>query len=103
MILEIIEGRVFRGCRLVVTLRYEVGIKFRKYCDILLEVEGFIEEDVREFIFKYFKNKENLVEKFLFKLRSDKNLKDMVVNFLNIVFFCFVCEEYGGSFLESRI
>lgn len=50
MFLEIIQGRVLPKCRVVVTARHKAGVKVRKYCDTLLEVEGFTEEDVETFI-----------------------------------------------------
>lgn len=33
----------------------------------------------------------------------DDYFKEMVVNFLNIVFFCFLCEEFEGILLEKRV
>ena len=50
MFLEIIQGRVLPKCRVVVTARHKAGVKVRKYCDTLLKVEGFTEEDVETFI-----------------------------------------------------
>ena len=99
---EIIKGRVLPKCRLVATARHEAGIKVRIHSDTLLEIEGFTEEDAREFIFKYFKTSEELAQKLLSKLRSDKNLKDMAANPLNTALLCLVCEEYRGVFPERR-
>ena len=62
---EIIQGRVLPKCHLVATSRHEAGIKVRKYCDTLLEIEGFTEKDAREFILKYFKTMDDLAEKLL--------------------------------------
>ena len=100
---EIIQGRrELPKCRVVATARHEAGIKLRIHCDTLLQIEGFTEEDAREFILKYFKNMTNLAEKLLSKLVNDANLRDMVANPLNTVLLCLICEEFEGIFPESR-
>ena len=102
MFVEIIEGRVLPNSRMVATARHEAGIKVRKYCDTLLEIEGFTEQDARIFILKYFKMRKDLAEKLMVQLRNDKNLKDMAANPLNTALLCLVCEEFEGVFPESR-
>ena len=99
---EIIQGRVLQKCHLVVTSRHEAGIKVRIHSDTLLEIEGFTEEDIVNFVFKYFKTSENLAQKLLSKLGSDENLLDMAANPLNAALLCLVCEEYEGVFPERR-
>jgi len=96
---EIIQGRrELPKCHVVATSRHEAGMKVRKHCDTLLQIEGFTDEDAEEFIFKYFKGMKNLAEELLSKLRSDKNLKDMSANPLNTALLCFICEELEGIF-----
>ena len=102
MFTEIIQGRVLPNCRVVATARHEAGIKVRKYCDTLLQVEGFTERDARIFLRKYFKTRKDLAEKLMVQLRNDKNLKDMAANPLNTALLCLVCEEFEGVFPESR-
>ena len=102
MFTEIIQGRVLPNSRVVATARHEAGMKVRKYCNTLLEIEGFTNEDARTFVFKYFKTSEHLAKKLIFQLRNDKNLKDMTVNPLNTALLCLVCEEFEGVFPESR-
>ena len=103
MFTEIIQGRrELPKCRVVATARHEAGIKLRIHCDTLLQIEGFTEEDAREFIFKYFKGNKNLAEKLLSKLENDENLRDMAVNPLNTVLLCLICEELEGIFPKSK-
>ena len=102
MFSELIQGRVLPKCPLVVTARHEAGIKVRKYCDTLLEIEGFSEEDAEEFIFKYFNTRPDLAIGLLLKLRYDNNLKSLMKNPLNTALLCLVCEEFQGSFPGSR-
>ena len=98
---EIIQGRVLPKCHLVVTSRHEVGMKVRRYCDAILEIQGFTVEDAGKFIYKYFKNMEDLAQKLLFKLRKDESLKDLMANPLNTALLCLLCEECQGIFPES--
>ena len=99
---EIIQGRVLPKCHLVATSRHEAGMKVRRYCDTILEIEGFTEEDAAKFIYKYFNNMEDLAQKLLFKLSEDESLKDMTTNPLNTALLCLLCEEFQGVFPESR-
>ena len=100
---EIMQGRwELPKCRVVATARHEAGIKVRIHCDTLLQIEGFTEDDAREFIFKYFKEHENLAEELVSKLKSDKNLKEMAANPLNTALLCLICEEFQGIFPERR-
>ena len=99
---EIMQGRVLSRCHLVVTARHEAGITVRKFCDTLLEIEGFTEKDAKDFIAKYFKTVTELGEKLLRKLRNDRSLKDLMRNPLNTALLCLLCEDFQGVFPESR-
>ena len=98
---EIIQGRVLPKCHLVATSLHEVGMKVRRYCDTILEIQGFTVEDAKQFINKYFKNMEALARKLRIKLRKDKSLKDLMTNPLNTALLCLLCEECQGIFPES--
>ncbi|XP_015775400.1 PREDICTED: nucleotide-binding oligomerization domain-containing protein 2-like isoform X3 [Acropora digitifera] len=98
---DIIQGRVLPESYIVVTARHEVGVNVRECCQTLLEVEGFTETDVEEFILRYFKEK-HLAEKMLDKLGSDRTLRDLTRNPLNTALLCLLCEDFGGKFPESR-
>ncbi|KAL9965599.1 hypothetical protein ACROYT_G029421 [Oculina patagonica] len=103
MFANIIWGRVLPKCRLVATAQHkaEINVTIRRYCDSLLEIEGFTEEDAREFIVKYFKTMENLAQKLSSKLKNDKNLKEMTANPLNTALLCLVCDKCRGVFPET--
>ena len=98
---KMIQGRVLPKCHLVATSRQEAGMKVRTYCDTILEIQGFTEEDAGKFIYKYFKNMEDLAQKLLFKLKDDESLKDMTANPLNAALLCLLCEECEGIFPEN--
>ena len=98
---DIIQGRVLPESYIVVTARHEVGVKVRECCHTLLEVEGFSKTDAKDFIQGYFRE-EDLADKLLDKLDSDKTLQDLTTNPLNTALLCLLCEEHRGKFPESR-
>ena len=100
---EIIQGRVLPESYLVVTARHEVGMTVRECCHTLLEVEGFTKTDAKNFIERYFREgEEDLAQKLLDKLDSDKTLQDLTANPLNAALLCLLCEDFGGNLPESR-
>ncbi|XP_068742417.1 NLR family CARD domain-containing protein 3-like [Montipora capricornis] len=99
---EIIQGRILPKCHLVVTARHEAGIEVREYCDTLLEVEGFTENDAEDFIWRYFKTEEHLAKKLLDKLRSDASLEELTANPLNTALLCLLCEDFQGDLPKGR-
>ena len=98
---EIIEGRMFPGCHLVVTARQEAGIPVRKVCDTLLEMKGFTLKDAKEFIGKYFYdikgNAKGLLEEIMFR-----GLKEMIESPLNTALLCLLWEECNGILPENN-
>ena len=102
MFSEIIQGRVLPNCRVVATARHEAGVKVRKYCDTLLEVEGFTEEDVESFVRNYFRAEPKLAEQLIEHLDDDYNLYEILTNPLNTALLCLVYEDLKGVFPESR-
>ena len=102
MFSEIIQGRVLPNCRVVATARHEAGVKVRKYCDTLLEVEGFTRKYVETFIRNYFKAQQNLAEQLIKHLSGDYKLYEILTNPLNTALLCLVYEDLKGVFPESR-
>ena len=99
---EILEGRVLPKCHIVATARQEVGIKVRKSCDTLLEIEGLTKKHTRKFIDKYFKTRADLAEKLWKRMLHDEHLKEMAANPLNTALLCLLCEEFEGVLPEKR-
>ena len=102
VISKLVTGKVLPECYIVATTRHEAGIKLRKCCHTLLEVEGFTEKHASEFIAKYFKGKSELAEKLLARISKDKNLQEMSANPLNAALLCLLCEEVCGTLPENR-
>ena len=102
VISKLVTGKVLPECYIVATTRHEAGIKLRKCCHTLLEVEGFTKKHASEFIAKYFKGKSELAEKLLARISKDKNLQEMCANPLNAALLCLLCEEVCGTLPENR-
>ena len=103
----IIQGStVLHKCPLVVTARHEAGIEVMKYCDTLLEIEGFTGADASEFIQKFFHEKgeqgAKMAQNLLGKLEEDQSLKELIANPLNTALLCLVCEDSEGKLPESK-
>ena len=107
-LLEIIQGRstIFHGCPLVVTARHEAGIEAMKYCDTLLEIEGFTTADASEFIHKFFQGGgeqgAKMAQNLSGKLKEDQSLKELIANPLNTALLCLLCEYSEGKLPESK-
>ena len=102
MFSELIEGRVLPRCHIVATARHEAGKEVRKSCEALLQIEGFTENHVIEFVTKYFKERPDLATKLSERMSRDKNLREMTANPLNTALLCLLCEEFEGTLPENR-
>ena len=102
--LPLIQGKVFANVHLMLTARHEAGMKVRRYCDTLLEIVGYTQDDVESYIKKYFSSHENknLADKVIEQLCRDKKLRELTVNPLNTALLCLLCEETGGVFPSKK-
>ena len=102
--LPLIQGKVFTNVYLILTSRHEAGMKVRRYCDTLLEIIGYTQEDVESYIKKYFSSHEDqsLADKMIQKLNGDRHLKELTANPLNTALLCLLCEETRGEFPSKR-
>ena len=102
--LPLIQGKVFANVYLILTSRHDAGMKVRRYCDTLLEIIGYTQEDVESYIKKYFISHEDqsLADKMIQKLNGDRHLKELTANPLNTALLCLLCEETRGEFPSKR-
>ncbi len=102
--LPLIQGKVFSNTLLMLTARHEAGMKVRRYCDTLLEIVGYTDEDADSYITKYFSNHEdpNLANKVIEKFNSDRELRELTSNPLNTALLCLVCEDTRGKFPSNK-
>ena len=100
----LIEGKIFSNTFLVLTARHEAGIRLRRYCDTLLEIIEYTNDDADSYIKKYFSKHEDqsLAERMIVKLKYDEELRELTANPLNTALLCLLCEETNGIFPSSR-
>ena len=94
---DVMQGRELPECYLLTTQRDD-GMGVRKYSDTctLLELEGFLDNDDRDFIFNCFGIKP-------FHLLSCENpLEDLMSNPLDTILACLLLEKSPGICPESR-
>ena len=98
-VVDLLNRKVLRNCYVVVTSRQEKGMEVRKYCDKLLEIDGFSDESRNSFIDKYFTSNIDLAQKLQEKIRTstENNLQSLATNPLNALLLCVVFEDNNGD------
>ena len=99
-LLPLIQGKVLPDIYLLLTARPEVGGKARRYCDSLLQIVGYTEDDVNNYIDKYFRNHSDpsLAKKLKDELAVNYKLKELTSSPMNTALLCLLCEETDGIF-----
>ena len=97
-VMNLLTRKCLRDCYVVATSRQEKGLEVRKYFDALLEIKGYSEGDIGEYITRYFQNNDpSLGERLIENLRTDIKLQTLAVNPLNTLLLCVVFEDYDGK------
>ena len=98
-VVNLLNQKVLQKCYVVVTSRQEKGMEVRKYCDKLLEIDGFSDESRNSFIDKYFTSNIDLAKKLHEKIRTrtENNLQSLATNPLNALLLCVVFEDNDGD------
>ena len=104
LLLPLIQGKVFSNIYLLLTARLEMGAKVRRYCDSLLQIVGYTEDDVNSYIEQYFRNHSDpsLAKKLMKKLADDDQLKELTTSPMNTALLCLFCEETNGIFPSKQ-
>ena len=100
LLLPLIQGKVLSDIYLLLTARPEMGARVRRYCDSLLQIDGYSEGDATSYIDKYFRNHSNpnLPKKLKDELAVNVQLKALTSSPMNTALLCLVCEEKNGTF-----
>ena len=105
---ELLCKKIFPFCYVLVTCRQERGISVRQKVDfdILLQIQGFTEEDAFEYIRKHFKyaGPEHLAkgERLITQIKENPFLHALPSNPLNLLLLCVVFEDYQGELPSFR-
>ena len=105
---KLLHRRILPFCYVLATTRQERGIVVRQQVnfDVLLQIEGFTEEDYFEYIRKHFRHfgpehlskGENLIK----AIRENTFLHGLPSNPLNLLLLCVVFEQYEGKLPSFR-
>ncbi|XP_067056257.1 NACHT, LRR and PYD domains-containing protein 5-like isoform X2 [Acropora muricata] len=100
LLLPLIQGKVLSDIYLLLTARPEMGAKVRRYCDSLLQIVGYSEDDVISYIEQYFRNHSDpsLAKKLKDELAVNHELKELTSSPMNTALLCLLCEETNGIF-----
>ena len=98
-VVNLLSRKCLQNCYVVLTSRQEKGMEVRKYCDKLLEIEGYSDESIDSYINKYFESNIDLAKKLQEKLqtKTENNLQTLATNPLNTLLLCVVFEDNDGN------
>ena len=105
---SLLHRRIFPFCFILATSRQEKGIEVRQNVefDLLLQIEGFTEEDAFEYIRKHFGHfgPQHLSkgEKLIQAIQENSCLHALANNPLNLLLLCVVFEDYEGNLPSGR-
>ena len=97
-VVNLLNRKCLKKCYVVLTSRQEKGMEVRKYCDKLLEIEGYSYKSIKSYINKFFGSKIDLAKKLRKKVRpkTENNLRTLATNPLNTLLLCVVFEDNDG-------
>ena len=105
---QLLRKQILPFCYVLVTSRQERGITVRQKVDfdILLQIQGFTEEDAFEYIRKHFRyaGPEYLArgERLITQIKENTLLHALPNNPLNLLLLCVVFEDYHGELPSFR-
>ena len=105
---KLLQKKIFPFCYVLATSRQERGIVVRQNVDfdMLLQIEGFTQEDAFSYIRKHFKNTgpENVSngERLITEMQTNSFLDALWNNPLNLLLLCIVFEDHEGELPSYR-
>ena len=102
--LPLIQSKVFANVYLMLTARHEAGMKVRRYCDTLLEIVGYTQEDVESCIKKYLSRyvDESVTHKMIKKIGQGHLIQRCCVFSVKKQKECFLRKEPGCTMSLCR-
>ena len=98
-IFDLLKRGCLRDCYVVLTSRQEKGMEVRKYCEKLLEIQGYSYKSIESYINKYFGSNIDLAKKLQEKVKpiTGNDLRTLATNPLNTLLLCVVFEDNDGN------
>ena len=102
MFSDLVESRELPKCHIILTSRQEGSVKISKFCDTLLQIEGFASENSHNYIMHYFKDLEAQGQNLLKDIEQNIELRELIVNPLFTAMLCLVYEDLKGGLPLSK-
>ena len=99
---RLVESRELSKCHIILTTRQEGSVKISKFCDTLLQIEGFVSDNSHNYIMHYFKDLEAQGQKLLQDIEQNIELGELIVNPLFTAMLCLVYEDLKGGLPLSK-
>lgn len=90
---DLIMGKMLRGVIVFVILRFGKGLRVYWFMDFRIEISGFINENIYEFVFKYFQDDRFKVESLIVQFELYFVVENIVRFLLIAMFICVMWEE----------
>ena len=102
MFSDLVESRELPKCHIILTSRQEGSVKISKFCDTLLQIEGFASENSHNYIMHYFKDLEAQGQNLLQDIKQSIELGELIANPLFTAMLCLVYEDLNGGLPLSK-
>ena len=99
---RLVESRELSKCHIILTSRQEGSVKISKFCDTLLQMEGFVSDNSHNYIMHYFKDLEAQRQNLLKDIEQNIELRELIVNPLFTAMLCLVYEDLKGGLPLSK-
>ena len=99
---DLVESRELSKSHIILTSREEGSVKIRKYCDTLLQIQGFAPENSHNYIKHYFKDLEAQGQNLLKDIEQNIELGELIVNPLFTAMLCLFYEDLEGGLPLSK-
>ena len=99
---DLVESRELSKSHIILTSREEGSVTIRKYCDTLLQIQGFASENSHNYIKHYFKDLEAQGQKLLKDIEQNIELGELIVNPLFTAMLCLFYEDLEGGLPSSK-
>ena len=102
MFSDLVESRELPKCHIILTSRQEGSVKISKFCDTLLQIEGFASENSHNYIMHYFKDLEAQGQNLLQDIKQSIELGELIANPLFTAMLCLVYEDLNSGLPLSK-
>ena len=99
---RLVESRELSKCHIILTTRQEGSVKISKFCDTLLQIEGFVSDNSHNYIMHYFKDLEAQGQNLLKDIEQNIELGELIVNPLFTAMLCLFYEDLEGGLPLSK-